>query len=119
MLHCHYCGRKFPLERACPNCGEPFYKLAGTGTERVEEEIRRLFPEARVLRMDYDTTRKKDAHRLIFESFQKGEADFLVGTQMISRGLDFPGVTLAAVLARRYYAYNWRFPARRADFFHD
>ena len=99
MLHCHYCGRKFPLERACPNCGEPFYKLAGTGTERVEEEIRRLFPEARVLRMDYDTTRKKDAHRLIFESFQKGEADFLVGTQMISRGLDFPGVTLAAVLA--------------------
>ena len=79
MLHCHYCGRKFPLERACPNCGEPFYKLAGTGTERVEEEIRRLFPEARVLRMDYDTTRKKDAHRLIFESFQKGKRIFLWG----------------------------------------
>lgn len=99
QLHCHYCGRVFPLEAQCPDCGEPFYKLSGAGTERIQEEVQRIFPKARVLRMDFDTTRKKNAHQEIFQAFRKGEADFLIGTQMISRGLDFPGVTLAAVLA--------------------
>lgn len=99
LLHCHYCGRTFPLSQECPDCGEPFYKLSGTGTERIEEELKQLFPTARILRMDFDTTRTKDAHQEIFETFRSGQADLLVGTQMISRGLDFPGVTLAAVLA--------------------
>lgn len=70
----------------------------GCGTQRVEEELNKLFPQARVLRMDFDSTRKKDAHREIYESFKDGGADVLIGTQMIARGLDFDNVTLAAVI---------------------
>lgn len=98
-LLCHYCGRTFPFARACPDCGEPFPVLAGVGTEQAEAQVRRLFPSARVLRMDFDTTRKKDAHMAIYEAFRAGEADILVGTQMIARGLDFGNVTLSAILS--------------------
>ena len=99
QLQCHYCGRSFPADNVCPSCGEPYMRYAGAGTEKVQEQLQQLFPKARILRMDFDTTRKKDAHQKIFEVFRRGEADFLVGTQMISRGLDFDRVTLAAILS--------------------
>ena len=98
-LVCHYCGRSLPFSKTCPECGEPFSKLAGTGTEQAEEQIRKFFPGARTLRMDFDTTRKKDAHQQIYHAFKNHEADILIGTQMIARGLDFDDVTLAAVIA--------------------
>ncbi len=98
-LLCHYCGRSFAFSKNCPECGEPFSKLMGTGTEQVEEQIHKFFPDARTLRMDFDTTRKKDAHQRIYDSFKNHEADILIGTQMIARGLDFDSVTLAAILS--------------------
>ena len=98
-LLCHYCGRVYPLEAACPECGQGFVKLAGVGTQQLEEHIARLFPQARILRMDFDTTRRKDAHRRIYEAFQRKEADILIGTQMIARGLDFDDVTLSALVS--------------------
>ncbi|MGI6664108.1 MAG: replication restart helicase PriA [Christensenellaceae bacterium] len=98
-LVCHHCGRKFPLTNVCPACGEPFMRLAGAGTQKVEEQIKELFPDARTLRMDFDTTRKKGAYEEIFKTFRSGAADILIGTQMIGRGLDFDQVTLAAIIA--------------------
>ena len=97
-LVCHYCGRTFDYSRNCRSCGEPFMRRVGIGTERVEKEIAELFPAARILRMDFDTTREKEAHERIYTSFKNGEADILIGTQMIARGLDFDNVTLAAVI---------------------
>lgn len=99
MLVCHYCGRTFKYTKECKTCGEPFVRQIGIGTEKVEKEIKELFPEARVLRMDFDTTREKDAHERIYTAFKNGEADILIGTQMIARGLDFDNVTLAAVIS--------------------
>jgi len=96
---CHYCGRSFPFSKICPQCGKPFVKLVGIGTELVEQQIGELFPEARILRMDFDTTRAKEAHQSIYTAFKNHEADILVGTQMIARGLDFDDVTLAAVIS--------------------
>ncbi len=98
-LLCHYCGRSFPLEETCPECGGKLLKFAGTGTEKIEEQIRSLFPGARVLRMDFDTTRRKNAHAEIYEAFRDHKADILIGTQMISRGLDFSNVGLAAIIS--------------------
>ena len=98
-LVCHYCGRSVPFTKTCPVCQEPYALLAGVGTEQVEEQLTKLFPTARLLRMDFDTTRKKDAHEQIYSAFKRHEADFLIGTQMIARGLDFEGVTLAAILS--------------------
>ena len=99
LLRCHYCGAERPVPQTCPECGSPYIKFFGVGTEQVVEEVKRQFPEAAVLRMDYDTTRKKDAHAKILEAFRQGEADILVGTQMIAKGLDFPNVTLSGVVA--------------------
>ena len=76
-------------------------RYTGMGTEKIQEQLQQLFPQAKILRMDFDTTRKKNAHQQIFEAFRRGEADILVGTQMISRGLDFENVTLAAIIVRR------------------
>lgn len=98
VLMCHYCGRIYSFSYVCKNCGSRFIRTVGCGTQRVEEELNKLFPQARVLRMDFDSTRKKDAHREIYESFKDGGADVLIGTQMIARGLDFDNVTLAAVI---------------------
>jgi len=98
-LRCHYCGFTIPLPEKCSKCGSSNILLKGTGTEKVEEEIMRLFPHARIKRMDADTVRKKDSYRQILKSFHEREFDMLVGTQMISKGLDFPNVYLVGVVS--------------------
>ncbi len=98
-LVCHYCGRAFPLSNVCPSCGYAHMHYTGIGTEKIQEQLSEMFKQARILRMDFDTTRAKNAHQRIYEAFQKGEADILVGTQMISRGLDFERVTLSAMIS--------------------
>ncbi len=98
-LRCHYCGKTLPPPKTCPNCGSAYIKYFGAGTQKVQEEARRLFPDARVARMDVDTTRQKDAHERILNRFRSGEANVLVGTQMIAKGLDFPNVALVGVVA--------------------
>lgn len=99
MLTCHYCGYQEPKPAKCPSCGSPYLMGFKAGTEQVEEAIHREFPGARVLRMDADTTRRKDSYERILSAFADEEADILVGTQMIVKGHDFPGVTLVGVLA--------------------
>lgn len=98
-LRCHYCGHTEKLPVTCEKCGSSSIILKGTGTEKVEEEIARLFPKARIRRMDADTVRGKDAHRIILKSFHEREFDILIGTQMISKGLDFPNVYLVGVIS--------------------
>ena len=99
VLRCHYCGQEMPVPRTCPECGSPYIKYFGVGTQRVEEEVRRFFPDVPVLRMDNDTTRTKDAHAQLLSRFRSGEARVLVGTQMIAKGLDFPEVTMVGIIA--------------------
>ncbi len=98
-LRCHYCGKTLPPPETCPQCGSSYIKYFGAGTQKVQEEVRRQFPDARVLRMDVDTTREKNAHARILNRFRSGEANVLVGTQMIAKGLDFPNVALVGVVA--------------------
>lgn len=98
-LVCHYCGKEVPVPKICPSCGSHYIRYFGTGTQKIEEETRRLFPEASVLRMDADTTTGKNGHARILELFGKGKADILIGTQMIAKGHDFPNVTLVGILA--------------------
>ncbi len=98
-LRCHYCGSAENLLSVCQICSSPNLKLVGVGTEKIEEEIQRLFPSAKTMRMDADTVKGKDAHRKILNSFHKGEFDILIGTQMISKGLDFPNVFLVGVIS--------------------
>ncbi|MGG7077424.1 primosomal protein N' [Clostridium sardiniense] len=98
-LVCHYCGRTEKQVKICPKCKSKYVKFFGAGTEKVENEVRKYFKDARILRMDADTTRNKDSHERIYNSFKRGEADILIGTQMITKGLDFKGVTLVGVLA--------------------
>ncbi|AND73530.1 MULTISPECIES: primosomal protein N' [Enterococcus] len=97
-MRCHYCGHEEPIPHRCPNCGGNKIRYYGTGTQKVEEELKTLFPEAGVLRMDVDTTRKKGAHERILQQFGQKKANILLGTQMIAKGLDFPDVTLVGVL---------------------
>ncbi|MBO0473835.1 primosomal protein N' [Enterococcus ureasiticus] len=97
-MKCHYCGHEERIPYHCPNCGGDKIRYYGTGTQKVEEELKALFPESRVLRMDVDTTRRKGAHEKILTAFGNHEADILLGTQMIAKGLDFPNVTLVGVL---------------------
>ena len=80
VLRCHYCGQETAVPKVCPECGSPYIKYFGVGTQRVEEEVHRLFPDVPTLRMD-DTTRTKDAHAMLIERFRRGEARILVGTQ--------------------------------------
>lgn len=98
-LHCHYCGYTAPFLKACPKCGSKLIGTMKAGTEKVEEKLHELYPEARILRMDADTTKGKSGHQKILEQFANEEADILVGTQMIVKGHDFPKVTLMGVLA--------------------
>ena len=98
-LVCHYCGYEQKKPDKCPECGSTFVAGFGVGTQKVEEQVKKLYPEARVLRMDLDTTKKKDSHEKILSAFAGGEADILVGTQMIVKGHDFPDVTLVGVIA--------------------
>lgn len=97
-MRCHYCGHEERIPHHCPDCGSDKIRYYGTGTQKVEEELQTLFPEARILRMDVDTTRKKGAHERILQTFGEGKADILLGTQMIAKGLDFPTITLVGVL---------------------
>ena len=99
QLVCHYCGVEESNPTNCPTCGSKFIKYFGIGTQRVEKEVAELFPQARALRMDLDTTSKKNAHQDILDTFRQGRADILIGTQMIAKGLDFPKVTLVGVIA--------------------
>ncbi len=98
-LFCHYCGYSIPLMKKCPSCGSPYIAGFGAGTQKIEEYTKMRFPNARILRMDADTTAKKGGHEAILEVFANHEADILIGTQMIVKGHDFPGVTLVGVLA--------------------
>ncbi len=96
---CHYCGYEEPVPRVCPSCGSKYISGFKAGTQKIEEMVKMRFPTAKVLRMDFDTTRTKDAHEQILQSFANQEADILIGTQMIVKGHDFPNVTLVGVLA--------------------
>ncbi len=109
-LKCHYCGYEQPMPELCPSCGSRYISGFRAGTQQIEREVIKCFPHARVLRMDYDTTRTKESYAKILDAFGKGEADVLVGTQMIVKGHDFPGVTLVGVLAAdiSLYATDYR-----------
>ncbi|MCI5905173.1 MAG: primosomal protein N' [Oscillospiraceae bacterium] len=98
-LMCHYCGHMQDMISACPQCGKNHLKLTGIGTQKVEDEISRLFPDARILRMDADTTYSRYAYEKNFKAFENGEYDIMLGTQMIAKGLDFPNVTLVGVVS--------------------
>lgn len=97
-LNCHYCGYHIPLPATCPSCGDTNLRVKGFGTEKIEEELAIFLPEAKIQRMDLDTTRAKHAYHQIITSFQDGEVDILVGTQMVTKGLDFENVGLVGVL---------------------
>jgi len=97
-MRCHYCGFTTPKNYSCPTCGSEKLFLGGIGTQRVEEELQEIFPAVRIARMDLDTTARKGAYEKILTSFAKGEADILLGTQMVAKGLDFPRVTLVGVI---------------------
>lgn len=99
LLKCHYCGAQKPMPIVCPACGSRYIGTFGLGTQQVEEMVKKRFPQAKVLRMDADTTSGKEGHSRILQAFAKKEADVLVGTQMIVKGHDFPEVTLVGVLA--------------------
>ena len=97
-MNCHYCGFSKDIPQVCPNCKSRSIRYYGTGTQKAYDELTELFPQARILRMDVDTTRKKGSHQALLDQFGRGEADILLGTQMIAKGLDFPNVTLVGVL---------------------
>ncbi len=99
VLKCHYCSYEAKMPTHCPSCGSDSIRFFGTGTERVEEALTKLIPEAKIIRMDVDTTRRKGAHERLLKKFANQEADILLGTQMIAKGLDFENVTLVGVLA--------------------
>lgn len=98
-MKCHFCGYEIPLPSACPSCGSKYISTFGIGTQQVEEAAKKRFPGARILRMDADTTGGKDGHSRILGQFGRGEADILIGTQMIVKGHDFPNVTLVGIIA--------------------
>ena len=105
-LICHYCGYEEPMIKVCPSCGSRHVGGFKAGTQQIEDLVKREFPGARVLRMDMDTTKNKDGHEKILSAFADGEADILVGTQMIVKGHDFPAVTLVGVLAADMSLYS-------------
>lgn len=97
-MKCHYCGHEEPIPRVCPNCKSRKIRYYGTGTQKIEKALHELLPAARILRMDVDSTRRKGAHERLLKQFGDHQADILLGTQMIAKGLDFPNVTLVGVL---------------------
>ncbi len=98
LLACHVCGHKAPPPRDCPQCHAPDIRYSGLGTEKVEDSLTKLFPKARIHRMDSDTMTRKDSYREVLGDFRTGKIDILLGTQMIAKGLDFPNVTLVGIL---------------------
>lgn len=113
---CHYCGYEEQTKKTCPSCGSPYIGAFRAGTQQVVEIVGREFPEARILRMDMDTTKNKDGHEKILEAFSEGRADILVGTQMIVKGHDFPEVTLVGVLAADMSLYTGDYRASERTF---
>ncbi|MCL1964016.1 MAG: primosomal protein N' [Firmicutes bacterium] len=99
VMRCHYCGFEQKPPETCPHCGSPAIRYFGAGTQKVEEAVRQRFPGVPAVRMDMDTTRGKDGHAKLLDTFRRGEARVLIGTQMIAKGLDFPRVTLVGVVA--------------------
>lgn len=115
-LVCHYCGASKPLPERCPECGGEFIKMSGAGTQFAEAELEKLLPDARILRLDADTTMQKNAHEQKLSAFGKGEYDILVGTQMVAKGLDFERVSLVGVLCADQAIYNSDFRAYERAF---
>ena len=115
-LICHYCGKTKPLPKVCPSCGSKFIKQFGVGTQKVEEEVKKYFPKARVLRMDRDTTGKKDSFNEFYEKIKNKEADVIIGTQMVSKGFDFEDVTLVGIVAADLSLYISDYKARERTF---
>jgi primosomal protein N' (replication factor Y) len=113
---CHYCGYQEPLPARCPSCGSKYIATFGTGTQKVEEMVTREFPDARVLRMDTDTTKNKGSHDKILSAFHEHKADILVGTQMIVKGHDLPLVTLVGIIAADLSLYTGDFRAGERTF---
>jgi len=99
QMKCHYCGYESRVPTQCPECSSEYIRYFGTGTQKVEDELGKILPEARVIRMDVDTTGRKGSHERLLTDFQNGKADILLGTQMIAKGLDFPNITLVGVLS--------------------
>lgn len=99
VMVCHYCGYRQPVPKVCPSCGSKYISGFKAGTQKIEAMVAKRFPQARILRMDYDTTRAKDSYEKILQAFSNHEADILIGTQMIVKGHDFSNVTLVGVLA--------------------
>lgn len=115
-LVCHYCGHTIPMPEKCPSCGSPYIANFGVGTQKIEQMTKKMFPSARTLRMDLDTTKKKGGHEEILTAFSEGEADILIGTQMIVKGHDFPNVTLVGVLAADLSLYTPDYRAAERTF---
>ena len=97
-MRCHYCSSKAAVPKACPNCGSVSIFDLGLGTEKVEDELSRLLPEAKIARMDLDTTRSKKSYQKIISEFENSLIDILIGTQMVSKGLDFGGVSIVGIM---------------------
>ena len=115
-LMCHYCGYSKMLDNVCPECGSNSVRYSGYGTQRIEDELEMLFPEARILRMDADTTSAKFSHQKILDSFKDGEYDILIGTQMVAKGLDFENVTLVGVVNADNSLYDENYNASEKSF---
>lgn len=115
-MSCHYCGYSRPVPMVCPDCGSKHITAFGTGTQKVEAALYKEFPGARIMRMDFDTTRKKESYNQMLEAFAKGEADILVGTQMIVKGHDFSNVTLMGILAADLSLHSGDFRAAEKTF---
>ncbi|WP_061995073.1 primosomal protein N' [Clostridium sp. ATCC 25772] len=98
-LNCHYCGNKVQKPKICPKCGSKYVKHFGIGTEQLENQVNKMFPNAKTIRMDFDTTREKNSYEVLYNKFKNKGANVLIGTQMIAKGLDFPDVTLVGVIA--------------------
>ncbi|MBE6737235.1 MAG: primosomal protein N' [Ruminococcaceae bacterium] len=105
-LMCHYCGYSQPVSQECPSCHEESLHFSGTGTQKAQELLEELFPDAKILRMDADSVMQKNAHEKLLSAFSKGEYDILIGTQMVAKGLDFPNVTLVGVLSADQVLYS-------------
>ncbi len=115
-LMCHYCGYSEPVRTKCSLCGSETIRFSGFGTQKVQQELSILFPDARVLRMDADTTTAKHSHEEKFSQFARGEYDIMIGTQMVAKGLDFPNVTLVGVISVDQQLYNDDFKSTERTF---
>ncbi len=105
-LMCHYCGHSVPFSDLCPECNENSVRFSGFGTQKIEQELASLFPDARIMRMDTDTTSAKNSHERLLDSFSNGDYDIMIGTQMVAKGLNFPNVTLVGVVSVDQQLYN-------------